>query len=55
MAQVMTATRAAGQARLEQFSAKMGRDYAQGGATSIGDRLRIGMCRCYQPISDAGS
>lgn len=30
MAQVMTATRAAGQARLEQFSAKMGRDYAQG-------------------------
>ena len=30
MTQVMTATRAAGQARLEQFSAKMGRDYAQG-------------------------
>ena len=30
MTQQMIATRAAGQARLEEFAVKMGRDYAQG-------------------------
>ena len=30
MTQQMMATRAAGQARLEEFAVKMGRDYAQG-------------------------